>query len=231
MDVSRRKKMEKGDAENDQRDSDKIFSHSFPPSSLLQESAAKIRPVDLRMAIDARNGWVMTDAMAFGAQGSSLAADQKESIGRPVGYMTGATSFCFLGKMFIHPWPSFLRMAVKADLILHEDVRFPQTGPFAGSVRSMTIRAFQRPLYHLVGVGKVKIGLDILMAGEAESNLIFLQEAGASPWPVDLVAIRASHSTELMGTSSKLEKGLLLFMALETDIGSGGRVFLLEGND
>jgi hypothetical protein len=107
---------------------------------LLQETAAKIGPVDLVVTIDAvKRGIEVPLAMTLGAQLSAVPSDEHKSVGRPMGSMADTASLFFLGKMLENPRASLLRMTVETGLLLSIDACLPQTSPFAGSVRSMAV--------------------------------------------------------------------------------------------
>jgi hypothetical protein len=82
----------------------------------------------------------------------------------------------------------------------------------------VTIRTLQRPLDDPVVVGKIKFGLDVSMAREAEIGVFFLEQIFSDLSCVNLMAVITPNSTKLMDSSSKLKKCLLFFMALQTDI-------------
>jgi len=108
------------------------------------------------MAIDTGRIREMASPMTFRTQVLGVTADQKESVGRSMGHMTGAASFNLLGEVFINPGASLLRMAFKTSLIFGNDARLPQAGPFTGSVRGMAVRVLQGSLEYFMRVGKIE---------------------------------------------------------------------------
>jgi hypothetical protein len=68
------------------------------------------------MTVDTGKIWEMGLAVTFHTKGSCVAADQKESIWRPMGRMTSVTPFKLLYPMFKNPGTSLLRVTFVADV-------------------------------------------------------------------------------------------------------------------
>jgi hypothetical protein len=156
-------------------------------------------------------------AVTFHTKGSCVAADQQKSIWRPMRRMANVTPFKFLCPMFKNPRTSFLRVTFVADVGV-EFIDLSQTRSCSTSMGCMTVGASQCPLDDPMAVGKIKVGLDVSMAGETEIRILFLQEAFGGLLCVNLMAVITSHGTESMDPSPKLEKCFLFLMALQTDI-------------
>jgi hypothetical protein len=113
---------------------------------LLQETAAEVRPVNLRVAVDAGNRWEMGNPMTLGTYLPDRTEGQKKLVGRPVGDVAHAAPLDLLGQMLIDPGTSLFRVAVEADLVLDRGVRLSQAGPIAGPVGRVAVAAFQSSL-------------------------------------------------------------------------------------
>ena len=111
----------------------------------------------LRVAIDAGLIRKMASPMAFRTQVLDIATDQKESVRRSMGLVTNHAPFDLLGEVLINPGSSLLRMAFEAGLIFGIDAGPSKACPFAGPVGAMAIRAFQSPLEHFMGMGKIEL--------------------------------------------------------------------------
>jgi len=119
--------------------------------------------------------------------------------------MTTVAPFEFLYPVFKHPGTPFLRVAFIASVRV-KFIHFSQAGSRPGPVRGVAIRAFQRPLDDAVVVGKIKLGLHVPVAGEAEVWVFFLQEFLSHFRRVNLMTVITTHSTELMDSSLGLKE-------------------------
>jgi hypothetical protein len=92
------------------------------------------------MTIDTVNcGIEMPLAMTLGTKLPTVPSDEHKSVRRPMGSVTDTASLFFLGKVFENPRTSLLRMTTEAGLLVSINACLPQTGPFTGSMRSMTV--------------------------------------------------------------------------------------------
>jgi hypothetical protein len=198
---------------------------------LLEETAAEVRPVNLRVAVDTRSRGEMRNPVTLGTNLPDRTEVQKKLVRGPVGHMAHAAPFDLLGQVLIDPGTSFLGVAVEADLVLDRGVRLSEAGPVAGSVGRMAVAAFQSPLKDRVAMGQVEFRLHVPMTGEAEVRIILLQQMLRDPDFMNPVAVRAPHGAQLVDASSELEKGLHLLVTLEADLRPGRRALVLEGKD
>jgi hypothetical protein len=102
--------------------------------------------------------------------------------------MASVTPFELLYPVFKNPGTSLLRVAFIANICI-EFIHLSQTGSCPSPVRSVTIRTLQRPLDDPVVVGKIKFGLDVSMAREAEIGVFFLQQIFGDLICVNLMAV------------------------------------------
>ncbi|MGA2465791.1 MAG: hypothetical protein ABSH06_15745 [Thermodesulfobacteriota bacterium] len=131
--------------------------------------------------------------------------------------MANVTPFELLCPMFKNPRTSSLRVTFVADVGV-EFIDLSQTRSCSTPMGCMTVGASQCPLDDPMVVGKIKVGLDVSMAGETEIRILFLQEVFGGLLCMNLMAVITPNSTKLMDPSSKLEKCFLFLMALQTDI-------------
>ena len=155
--------------------------------------------------------------VTFQTKGSCVAADQKEFIQRSMGIMANVTPFKLLCPMFKNPGTSLFRVAFEADVGV-KFIDFSQTRSCLTPMGCMAVGTSQCPLDDAMFVGKIKLGLDVSMAGETEVGVLHLQEIFSNLRSVNLMAIITSNSTESVDPPSKLEKCFLFFMAIQTDI-------------
>ena len=146
------------------------------------------------MTIDAGKIWEMGLAVTFHTKGSYVAADQQESIWRSMRIMANVTPFELLCPMFKNPGASLLRVTFVADVGI-KFIDLSQTGSCLTAVRCMAVGASQCPLDDAMVIGKIKLGLDISMAGETEVGVLFLQEIFGELRSVNLMAVITSNST------------------------------------
>jgi hypothetical protein len=147
----------------------------------------------------------MGPPMTFHAEALGVATDQHIPIGRPMRSMANATPFKFLRLVFENPRASFLRMAFVANVGI-KFTHFSQAGSRPCPVRSMAIRALQRPLDHSMVVGKIELRFDLPMTGEAEIRVFLLQKMAGHLLRVNLMAAIATHGAQLMDASFRLKE-------------------------
>jgi hypothetical protein len=127
-------------------------------------------------------------------EGANVRPDQEKTVGRPVGDVTDAASFCLDGQMLENPGASFFRMALKTRVHVELIPLFKAcSGP--RSMRSMAIRTFYRPLDDSMVGGEVKLGLNVLMARGTEVRLRTFQELLGHRGSVNLMAIIAADGS------------------------------------
>jgi hypothetical protein len=161
--------------------------------------------------------WEMGLAVTFHTEGSYVAADQQESIWRSMRVMASIAPFELLYAVFKDPGASLLRVTFIADVGV-KFIHFSQTRSCSTPVGCMTVRASQRSLDDAMVVGKIKLGFNVPMAGEAEFGVFFLEQIFSDLSCMNLMAVITPNSTKLMDPSSKLEKCFLFLMALQTDV-------------
>ena len=74
-----------------------------------------------------------------------------------MGLVTDHAPFNLLGEVLVNPGPFLLGMAFEAGLIFGIDTGPSEACSFAGPVGAMAIRAFQGPLEHFMGMGKIEL--------------------------------------------------------------------------
>lgn len=102
--------------------------------------------------------------------------------------MASVAPFELLYPVFKNPGTSLLRVAFIANVGV-EFINFSQAGSCPSPVRSVTIRTLQRTLDDAMVVGKIKFGLDVPMAREAEIRVFFLQQVFGNLICVNLMAV------------------------------------------
>jgi len=145
--------------------------------------------------------------------------------------MTAAASFYFLGKVLINPGSPLFRMAFEAGFVFCNGAGLTQAGPFTCPMGAVAVGTFDFPLDDFMRISKIEFRFDILMAGETEVGFFLLQEVLTRRFSVNLMAIIAPHSAQLMDRSSKLEQTLLLLVATQAGIGPGPGFGFLERKD
>jgi len=186
--------------------------------------------MDLSMTIDTRKSWEMNLAVTFDTKGSHVPADQKEFIRRSMGSVASVTPFELLWSMLKNPWASLLGVAFIADVRV-KFVHFSQAGVVSASVGCMTVRAFQCPSDDPMIVGKIKLGLNLPMAGETEIRVFCFQKVFGDLGSMNLMAVITANRAELMDSSRELKQFLLLLMTLQADIRLHYCVFVFKGEN
>ncbi len=96
--------------------------------------------------------------------------------------------------MFKDPGAPFLRVALIANVRV-KLVYFSQACAVSASVRRVTVRTFHRPLNDPMIIGKIKLGLDVSMAGETEIGLFCFQKHLGDLGSMNLMAVIAAKGT------------------------------------
>ena len=94
---------------------------------------------------------------------------------RSVRIMASGAPFELLYPMFKNPGPPLLRVAFVTNVRV-KFIDLSQTRSCSTTVGCMTVGASQRPLDDPMVVGKIKVGLDVSVAGKTEVRVLYLQE-------------------------------------------------------
>src|ERR1700753_4345306 len=104
--------------------------------------------------------------------------------------VTGHAAFSLDRSMLESKWARFIRVAIKAELILC--VGRPQLMRKETAVRVVAIAASDKPFIHLVVEWLGEIGFNVKMTGEAQLWLLDLQEPGLNFGRVNGMGVNAA---------------------------------------
>jgi hypothetical protein len=160
--------------------------------------------MDLIMAIDARPSWEMRLAVTLHTEGPDVAANQKELVRRPMGSVANVAPFELLCPMLENPGSSLFRVALIANVSI-KFVHFYEASAISASMGCMTVRTFQCPSDDPMIVWKIKLGLNLSMAGETEIRVFCFQKVCGDLCSMNLMAVITANGAELMDSSRELK--------------------------
>ena len=113
---------------------------------------------------------IMEPGMTLQAKLSSFTPHQQHAVGAAVGRVAGSAAFHLRCRMFVDIRAAFFRVAIHTGF----SIQLVQAGVIQRSVRIVTIAALHRAFEDLVMKGFVEVGLNFVVATDAELRLACL---------------------------------------------------------